>query len=425
MKKYIWMALTVLALHACSDEKEMFDVPVIQENILFTPAPGGAIMNYRLPVNSQIAYIKVRYFDVNGKEVIMRGSYLDTSLKLVGFNGAQKDIPVYISYEDKNGNDSEEVEMKFNTEDSIPYAFFDNLRIEDSWDGFKLYYNMDTPEVTGLADVFYVGMNPKTQQTDTLLVETFVIEKGEHTRTINISQQLDECTVVIRSEDFRGYTARQEVYSNVKSYPTEKLDNFDIIPAEGFSLEDETPKVMAGVKYLTDGDCKGILAFQNITSSSNPMCCFVGYLKPDANYLIVDMQEELVPASVRVYNQFSVREYPYYVFDKRLMGSRENVFPCNATLYGSNDKSSWDELGSFAQAPDGLGGCWAQASPYFSSLEEINSNDPRYMNLVAPLEDRTYRYLKIQFNELFATSLFNPNTNQEIWIQEIEVYVKK
>ena len=97
-----------------------------------------------------------------------------------------------------------------------------------------------------------------------------LIEKGEHTRTINIDQQLDECTVVIRSEDFRGYIARQEIFPNVKSYPTQKLENPEIIPASGFSYESSAAGEMTGVRYLTDGDCKGMLEFKNKTSTMTP-----------------------------------------------------------------------------------------------------------------------------------------------------------
>lgn len=427
MKKYIGIALMALALcGGCSEDEALFEVPVVSENISFTPTPGGAVMSYRLPNNPDIVYIKVRYIDVNGQEVVMRGSYLDSSITLVGFNGAQSDVPVYISYENKNGVASEEVEMSFSTEDSVPYTFFDNLEIQDSWDGFKLYYDLETEEATGMAHVFYVGVNPMTQEPDTLLVESFVIEKGEHTRTINIDQQLDECTVVIRSEDFRGYIARQEIFPNVKSYPTQKLENPEIIPASGFSYESSAAGEMTGVRYLTDGDCKGMLAFQNKTSTMTPYYCFVGYLANNADYLVVDMKEPLVPASVRVYNQFSVREFPYYVYNGLQMSQRENVFPCSATIYGSNDQTTWDELGHFEQAADGSAGCWAEASPYFTSINEINANNARYMTITAPLEENTYRYLKVQFNGLFDNnSFFNPNTQKEIWIQELEVYVKK
>jgi len=116
-------ALTILSLGSCkSDDDNTFSVAPTG-GVSFHAVPGGAVMNYQLPSNTDIKDIRVRYTDAQGKENIVLGSYLCDSLSLGGFNGATQNVPAYVSYVNGNGDISEEYATTFSTADSGPYAF--------------------------------------------------------------------------------------------------------------------------------------------------------------------------------------------------------------------------------------------------------------------------------------------------------------
>ena len=136
-------------------------------------------MKYYLPRNADIFGVRVRYKDVRGEEVLKDGSYLSDSLILLGFNEKQKNVPAEVSFFNNNMEESEPMQVFFDTEDSAPTAFFDNLVVNSFWGGFSLVYT--SPEtVSGMAHIFYIGTNPLNQQLDTILVmSTPIVEHGD------------------------------------------------------------------------------------------------------------------------------------------------------------------------------------------------------------------------------------------------------
>ena len=78
MMKNAILLFLIFGLFACnSDENIGFDVPVeFRKDLSFRPVPGGAVMNYYLPRNPEVAGIRVRYNDVRGMEMVLSGTYL-------------------------------------------------------------------------------------------------------------------------------------------------------------------------------------------------------------------------------------------------------------------------------------------------------------------------------------------------------------
>ena len=217
---------------ACSDDDKIgFDLPVdvSQEAIRFTPAPGGAVMHYSLPEDKEVFGIRVRYNSVWGETVVKDGSYLNDSLLLDGFTKAQ-DVSARISFVNHRDEESTLYEYNFKTLDSAPWTFFDNVEIHSSWNGFQVIYKSPAV-VTGMAHVFYLGVDPKTQKPDTILMRSFPILQGGDTLNFAVQQESAKNTVVIRTEDFQGYRVRQEIYPDVDAFPTEqwtmKPENFN------------------------------------------------------------------------------------------------------------------------------------------------------------------------------------------------------
>ena len=128
MKKLIYILLTLSIFYGCQEDKEVgFDITIPQENISFQPTAGGAIMRYRLPADPDILSIRVRYQDAFGKEILRTGSYACDSLFLVGFNEARQGVLASITLCNRNNVESAPLEIAFDTKDSGPVAFFEQL----------------------------------------------------------------------------------------------------------------------------------------------------------------------------------------------------------------------------------------------------------------------------------------------------------
>ena len=422
---YTFAVAALMMTAACSDnDEEVFDVKPTG-NVSFTPRPGGAVMKYVLPDNSEIKDIKVRYNDVNGQEVTVLGSYLCDSLTLVGFNEARQNIPVYVSYINRQGVCSEEYETTFSTGDSGPYAFFTEAEVKSAWDGFQLSYNLPDEGMTGFAHVFRVGTNPNTGLTDTLLISSITLKKGEASQFFKVDGETTDNTIVIKTEDFRGYFVKTKVWENVKSYPTQLVDSKDMVVTCPLSLENSTYEI--GLKYLTDGDTKGRQALLNGSGKTKYYTFVMG---PNAlgQAVVCDLGTPKVISSARIYTQLKVLNYysmPIWKYNYT------DTLPCEAELWGSNDQTSWTLLGSYSEPADETGACWYNTNGLVRrsdklTLEQLDSVDGVYLDITVPLSDDTYRYLKVVPTNHFDTSYGSfRNTSKYVTMQELEIYIKK
>lgn len=420
----ILLCAVALATACSDDDTEVFAIKPTG-GVSFSPFPGGAIMTYTLPANPEIAEIRARYTDVNGKEVIVTGSYQSREMTLEGFNEARTNIPIYIAYVDKNGLVSEEYETTFSTGDSGPYAFFNTAEVKPAWNGFELEYELPEEGMKGFAHVFYVGVNPNTQKADTLLVSTITLQKGKESVYYRMQQDIEETTVVIKTEDFRGYFVKQQEWKNVKSYATRMMEPSSLAITCDKSVESTTNGL--GIQYLTDGDTKGVNAY---SASAALYYTFVMGPYATGTDIIVDLGQPQVPASIRWYAQMHVKSYyttkPYWYYNYT------NTLPCEVTLYGSNDKSNWTKLGYYTEPQDGKGKRWFSTYHLVNDndkvpLDVVLSSDPVYLEIGVSVSEDTYRYLRIVPEKTFDTVIMASykNTQQYVTMQELEVYVKK
>ena len=440
MKNIILISLLILGLWGCQDDGYDFEVSVPRENISFKPMPGGAVMYYKIPENSGIFSVRARYSDVQGKEVVCGASYLSDSVELVGFNEARENIPVYISFCDQADNVSKEMKLTFSTEDSAPFAFFDKLQVSPHWGGFSVIY--EAPEyATGIAHVFYLGKDPLTNDPDTLLISSFNISAGKDTMFFTLKQnELAENTVVIRTEDFRGYRVKQKVWEGVGAYFSQKLEPsaFEFIDVNNLSFENDNYKT--GVQYLFDGDLKGRQA-QIAGIDMKKLYLFL--TKPDAvgAPFIIDLKEPKVPASLRFYGALMGAQLWPGTDDDRVMGSifegaYENKLPCKVTVYASNDKEddgSWEKIGYYDESPSAAAeNRWVERTAgwdnWLNTLDEFDRAEPCYMAIEFVAQEKTYRYLKFVVNDTFLHRDYPDsyvNKDRRFTLQELEVYVKK
>lgn len=433
MRNFVLLCLGLGMLWGCSDDDGAFVEAIASESVSFTPAAGGAVMRYSLPKNADVVGIRVRYRNAYGEDVLRTGSYACDTMVLSGFNEATQDVPATVTLCDRAGNESAAVAVNFDTKDSGPILFFNELKVYPNWEGFKISYNI--PEMAdGMAHVLYVGENPVTGEPDTLLLNSFYFTQGTDTLSYKLQQEYAENTVVIRTEDIQGgRMVKQNVYEHVKSYNMEFLSpsSYVFTDPEGLSVENEA--TMLSKDYLFDGDTKGL------TSFGLQRTAFGTYLAgPEAfgrPLFVIDLQETKYLAEVRLYTIINIRRY----FAGLFMNVYEERLPCKVRVFGSNaveDESSWVELGYFGQdkaLDPTLRWCEKVPSSYFwggdepGNREEIQAATSYYMAIQFSPEASAYRYLKLVVEETFESCWGVEGTNVDHYVtfHEFEIYTKK
>lgn len=449
-------AVLLLALYSCKDDTASFSPGIGAEAFSFRPIAGGAVMHYSLPDDEDVVGVNIRYKDYAGKECIVSGSALCDSLTLVGFNEAQTNINGQVRLVKRNGEESSPVNVTFSTADSGPITFFKDVKVASGWNGFSV--TTDNPEgSSGMAHVFYLGTNPYTNQPDTILLESFAIKPGKDTLTFEPKSGKDVNTIVIRTEDYRGYMVKQEVYPDIASYNTVILPPSEFTFSWNSCIEDSA--YFLGAKYLFDGDTKGSTWFDNRDSNEYYFALAGPAAVGDPMY--IDMGHDRLTAQVRMYaalqaenrepdGRYVVGHHTPYspIFDYNYISK----LPCDVVVYGAKDdggtagdwdSKSWVRLGSYSQnrtierSSRWCKNCFwdwydtnsKQTLPTYSSKAEMDAADPLYLAVTFPADGQGdgYRYLKIIVNRTFFTRERSSGTNVSNYVtmQELEVYTKK
>lgn len=442
MKNTILILLLIFGLFACEDNDSYFDASIPQENVRFKAILGGAVMHYTLPENTDIFAVKAEYEDYKGKKMIKIASYAYDSLVLDGFNEARNNVPVRVSLLNQSNEASKAMEFTFNTQDSGPVAFFNDIEVLPYWDGFQVKYKVPGA-ATGLCNVFFIGTNPMTRELDTLLLETFAIEAGENVKYFSLAQKRDVNTVVVKTEDFRGNVAMQKVYEGVASYNVGKLDpsNFEWLDPFSLSVENDNQGFMVGWKYLFDGDVKGSrkLAFQESWGTAMPPANMYSFVtvpyavnKPDApKYFILDIKEPKQVSSIRMYGMLNLNSLTKPSVFVTCYGT---MLPNEVTIYASNNKddnTSWVKVGNFYQSLTAAVP-WIQragdvdGSTKIKTTSELEAVEPCYLTVNFSVDNPPYRYFKVEFNSVFKEipNQYYKNTTERVTLHEVEVYGK-
>ena len=439
MKYKLLVLIIFMGIFGCKNEDDnVFIVPEDAFKVNFEKIAGGAVMRYVLPSNAGVYGINVRYRDCRGKEVLKVNDYGCDSLVLDGFNEARENVLARVTFVNNQNVESEPIDVTFSTDDSAPYAFFDGADVSSSWGGFQVIYK--APEyVAGFVHVLYLGEDPLTKQSDTLLLKTLPITKGGDTLVFQLQQESAINTIVLRTEDYKGYRVRQKVWENIEALEKKKfsLTSENFFDIANLSVDDEDDKM--GIEYLFDGDLRGEKA---LSSQTDEAYTFLAGPNAIGKPFIIDLGEEIVPASLRIYGMlnidayFTMYGYNYYLWEYYYA----NKLPCKVTVYASNDKNgdddSWIRVGKFEQDPDTYfkdrwsASCLDETYDYISDPRELEKADPAFMEVFFAYSGQKYRYLKLVINEVFNASMSEiqtsyPNVKNYVTMHELEVYVKK
>ena len=467
IRKILLLAAVGVGLFACKDDEEIgFDVPVeFRKELSFRPIPGGSVMNYYLPANSDIFGVRVRYNDARGMEVVKEGTYLTDSIQLLGFNEARQGVTAQLTFFNNQMAESEPMEISFDTYDSAPVAFFDSLTVTPFWGGFSVSYR--SPEtVQGMAHVFYIGTNPLTQQPDSILMASTPIVEGGDTLNFVLQQKQESTTVVVRTEDYRGYRVKQEIFPDLPCLYIDSLTpaDFDFRFTGTVQTNEE---YQIGSQYLFDGDKKGTTYRQNkmngytyryATYVVGPNALYDEEVDPSANRFIVDLREQRIPAAINLYAYINWQstwpqpgawgiEFPSYLVEL-WNGSYISRLPCKVKLYGTNENPETVDLSSCAllyelddePGEDGWSDGWAVRSdeyygPYWdedyadATDAEVEAAEQVVLEMLCNYSETTYRYLIFVVEQTYYgrgeyAMWDDQNPRKYITFNELEVFVK-
>ena len=473
IRRLLFLALVGIGLFACNDDDEVrFDVPVDFPLLSFKPVPGGAVMHYKLPDNMDIFGVRARYTNSFGETLIKDGSYLTDTLLLSGFTEAQSAVPLQLTFFNRELAESEPMEVTFATEASAAVAVFENLVVQPFWGGFNVTYT--APEtVEGTLHVFYIGTNPSTGKPDSLLMGSYPIVEGGDTLNFEITQDVDQLDVVVRTDDYEGHRVKMEIFEAVPALTMAQLspDEFDFSFTGNIQGEGEYAQGANygfGREFLFDGKKKGE-GWRSHFMYGQSRIYDTFMVGPEAfgERFIFDLRTEKVPAALFGYAVLN--------YDKDMPGEPTYVMPgeevdwyigevwsykyfsrlpCKAKVYGVKDGQNPEtvDLSTCAllytlddsdEHDYFLYDSWckntnttdigAQGKDYSSATDaEIEAADPIYLRMVCNYTGEAYRYLVLVVEDTYLSGRWpnqNPvgyeeNAKEYITFDEIEVLVQ-
>lgn len=453
MRKILFLLLVLSGLAACKDDDNVgFDVPVEFTSLHFEAMPGGAVMRYRLPDNTDIFGVRVRYTDAYGEQLYKDGSYLSDTLLLSGFTEARTNVPARISFFNSNMEESGSIEKTFNTEAAATVALFDNLKVNPFWGGFNVTYF--APEiVNGMIHVFYMGTNPMTNEPDSILMGSYSIAEGGDTLNFEMQQTMDFVDVVVRTDDYSGHRVKLQVYEKIPRLTMATLSSSDFdFDFTGEILEDETYGFSE--KYLFDGKKKGDDRRKNIMNGERyKYSTFVAGPEAFNERFIIDLRTAKIPAAINLYAFLKFNgNYPYRVaahpFPSEVWsGYYSSRLPCKVKVYGTNDPnprnvslSSCANLCKFDDSPDYVTGfreswCaktddgYGRGDVEYQNVDDsvFEAADPIVLNLLLNYTGTAYRYLIFVVEDTYDGNRWGgreENPFEYITFDELEVRVK-
>lgn len=150
------IALAILALSACAEEKPLHpygpdrdqNMPGILTDISSEGIPGGAIIRYTLPENSDLLYVKAVYSLSDGTPREARSSIYGNSVTVEGF-GDTAPHKVSLSCVDRTEHEGAAVEVEVVPLTPAIMTVFDSMHIEATFGGiFVTFENPDKASIS-------------------------------------------------------------------------------------------------------------------------------------------------------------------------------------------------------------------------------------------------------------------------------------
>ena len=125
-----------VAVHDTGDDT----APQNVADMTVTPTVGGGILNYTLPMDEDLLYVKARYEIAPGRWRESKSSVYARNIELDGFDKVGEKT-VYVSTEDREGNVSEENEVAFSPLEPQYITTQKSLETQETWGGINVKFH--------------------------------------------------------------------------------------------------------------------------------------------------------------------------------------------------------------------------------------------------------------------------------------------
>jgi|TARA_R110002049_G_scaffold105446_3_gene252279 hypothetical protein len=329
MHKIALLLVFILTIFACSNNEDGDSIPPgIVSNITVVPTNGGGIINYSLPADDDILYVKAIYTNSQGEEVFKVASKYNTSLEVNGLNQSTPvNVKLYVI--DLNENVSNFVEVNFTPLESFIFLVQESIDI--------------TPDLGG------VKITWENIASKTVFVYIHILDDGEETIRIlssNNSQEsiflrglaANELTISTKVEDFEGNITALEEKGKYTPLFEEKIDksSWTLIANQsinGNAYEGLTVNFWDDVVDTVETDADNSYFIINRDDNGGSL-----------NFpldIVIDLNKNIKIQRFKVWQ----RAFWYNGGGVTYHYQEENLKSFD--LYASNDAQTWDLLGQF------------------------------------------------------------------------------
>jgi hypothetical protein len=140
--KVLLFSIFILGIMIGCSKNEELDTrpPGMVSNITITPTNGGGIINYSLPTDDDLLYVKAVYENSQGEEVFRVSSKHNTSLEVNGLSQTSA-VSVKLYVVDESENKSEAIEVDFIPLKSFIFLVQESIEITPDLGGVKISWN--------------------------------------------------------------------------------------------------------------------------------------------------------------------------------------------------------------------------------------------------------------------------------------------
>jgi hypothetical protein len=334
MKKQIkiialFSVLIFTTIIACSKNEDLdSNAPGVVTNINVTPTNGGGIINYTLPSDDDILYVKAVYTNSLGEEVFRVSSKYNTSIEVNGLNQSTP-VNVKLYVVDESENISQAAQIDFIPLKSFIFLVQESINISPDLGGVKITWE----NIASKTVFVYVHIIDGNDETIRILssnnLQESIFIRGLPSKELSFSTKV---------EDFDGNITELEDKGKHIPLFEEKIDKstWTLVSAQsvnGNAYEGRTVNFWDDVVDTVETDADN--SYFIITRDNNG-----GSLNFPLD-IVIDLNKNVRIQRFKVWQ----RAYWYNGGGITYHYQEENLKSFN--LYASNDAQTWNLLGQF------------------------------------------------------------------------------
>ena len=325
--------ILLISANSCKEE-EMDSTPPGPVTVIETEATyGGAIIEYQLPDDSDLLYVRAEYTNALGENVFKVGSRYTNSVEIDGFIEAGT-YPVNLYAVDQANNKSEATAVDINPLQSFIYLVQESIELQPDLGGVKVSWENPLAKTVFV----YLYYNDGSKENERILSsgktgESFVI-RGMDSISYDFS-------VVV--EDFEGNKTDKVFIDRLKPLFEEKIDKTpwtleSALSVDGNAWEGETVNFWDDVVDTRESPADNSYFIINRDNNG-------GILNFPLD-IVIDLNKQII------LNRFVVWQRAFWYTDGSNGASDNYYYYQNENmrsfdLFASNDKQEWRLLGSF------------------------------------------------------------------------------